>query len=126
MLRTIVIASGLVMGSSLAAHAADVSQAADFAEFTRHFCAKTPDKQHIFVVPASVFTDQSSVDCDGAVSTLRTSEPSDDPGHIIYNIDPPEGVDMAYDCDGKADVGITLVALNCLPASMESMDHPKN
>lgn len=126
MLRNIVIASGLlVMTGGFTAQAADVSQAADFAEFTQQFCAEAPDHEHIFVVPASVFSGQSSVECDGAMSMLRTSEPADDPGHIVFNIDPPKGVDMAYDCDGKADVGMNLVAINCLPASMESMDHAK-
>jgi hypothetical protein len=119
------IASAILLASTPFATAGMSSEASNYEEFTQQFCAVTPDHEHIFIVPVSVFADQSSVDCDGAVSTLRTTEPSDDPGHIVFNIDPPSGSKMAYDCDGKADEGMTLVGINCLPVDQESMMHSK-
>lgn len=102
-----------------------VSQAGDFAEFEQQFCDASREGEHIFVVPAAVFSEQESVTCEDGESTLRTSEPEDDPGHVVFNIDPPHGVEMAFDCDGKADIGMATVALNCLPASAEQAGHEK-
>ena len=126
MLRAATIASAIVLMTTPFANAGASSEAASYDEFVQQFCGETPDHEHIFILPVAVFTDNSSVDCGGAVSTLRTTEPSDDPGHIVFNIDPPEGAEMAYDCDGKADAGMKLVAINCLPANMESADHTKS
>jgi hypothetical protein len=100
-----------------------VSDTRDADEFTAAFCAADRSTQHIFVVPMSVFQDGGDLTCDDGTSTLRMTEPSDDLGHAVVNIDPPDGVADGFDCDGKADLGMSLIAINCLPANLESADH---
>ncbi|MCP4381662.1 MAG: hypothetical protein GY798_09655 [Hyphomicrobiales bacterium] len=124
MFRATLVASGLVIMTAGFAAADQVSQADNFDQFTEQFCAAGLDEQHIFIVPASVFS-ESAVSCEAGESMIRTSEPADDPGHMVLNIDPPKGSESGLDCDGKADVGMTMVAVNCLPASMEATDHAK-
>lgn len=114
--------------SATAAFAASemyVSQAGNGSQFNQQFCAANRAEQHVFVLPAAVFSDEKSITCDDGESMLRTSEPADDPGHILFNIDPPAGSKESFDCDGKADVGMTTIAINCLPVGMESKMHPK-
>lgn len=125
MKRTVLMSFALSLVTGTGAVAATISESADYDEFTSQFCAAA-DGQHIFVVPTAVLTDQKSINCEAGASGIRIAEPADDPGHLVINVDPPDGVKSALDCDGKADVGMTLVAINCLPASMESMEHPKN
>jgi hypothetical protein len=98
---------------------------ANYDEFTQKFCSANRDAQHIFVLPIAVFNQNNSVKCDDGESRLRTSEPKDDPGHVVFNIDPPHGVKSSFDCDGKADITMTTVAINCLPVSRETGSHPK-
>ncbi|MEM9104515.1 MAG: hypothetical protein AAGC96_02575 [Pseudomonadota bacterium] len=100
-----------------------VSNASDFASFTTSFCAADRAMEHIFVVPLSALEDNGSITCDFGDATIRVSEPESDPGHYVMNIDPPSGVEDGLDCDGKADKGMGQVAINCLPANMESADH---
>ena len=102
-----------------------VTEAADLAEFQEHFCAAGRESERIFVVPAAIFTETQSVGCEDGTSTLRMTESADDPGHTVFNIDPPHGVESAFDCDGKADTGMSMVALNCIPASAEQSGHSK-
>ena len=117
----------LAVGATLIAPAALadglVSDTRDADAFTAAFCAADRSTQHIFVVPMSVFQAGGDLTCDDGTSTLRMTEPSDDPGHAVVNIDPPEGVADGFDCDGKADLGMSLIAINCLPANLESADH---
>lgn len=100
-----------------------VSQASSFEEFSQQFCAASQAGEHVFVLPAKVFAEHTSLTCDSGEFTLRTGEPTDDPGHTVYNIDPPSGVDLALDCDAKADTGMSVIALNCLSVAAESEDH---
>ena len=100
-----------------------VSDTRDADEFISAFCVADRSTQHIFVLPMSVFQAGADLTCDFGTSTLRMSEPSEDPGHAVVNIDPPEGVADGFDCDGKADLGMSLIAINCLPANLESADH---
>ncbi len=102
-----------------------VTEADSFESFSSSFCSASHDAEHIFVVPAAVFSEHSEVACDNGVSGLRLSEPEDDPGHTVFNIDPPSGAPTALDCDGKADTGMETIAINCIPADMESVDHKK-
>lgn len=127
MLRSMMLAVGGFAVTMVAgpASAQTVNQAANAAEFNEQFCAADHTGQHIFVLPMAVFSDEKSVTCDNGESMLRTAEPADDAGHIVLNIDPPSGAETAFDCDGKADEGMTTVAINCLPADMESAMHPK-
>ena len=100
-----------------------VSDTRDADDFAAAFCAADRSTQHIFVVPMSVFQAGGEVTCDDGTSTVRMTEPADDPGHAVVNIDPPDGVADGFDCDGKADLGMSLIAINCLPANLESADH---
>ena len=123
---TVSLAALVLLGFSQAASADDmVMQARNFSEFSEQFCNASRTGEHIFVVPAEIFTSAKSISCSHGDSLLRMSEPSDDPGHAVYNIDPPSGVADAFDCDGKADIGMDRVALNCLPANSEKAGHRK-
>ncbi len=124
MIKTVLAAAAITLASTGAAMSGDyVTQTTGYDDFSDQFCATERNDQHIFIVPTTVFGENASVTCDDGDSMLRTSEPADDPGHTVYNIDPPEGSEAGFDCDGKADTGMSLVALNCLPANMESADH---
>lgn len=118
-----------VLPMALGTHAAlaegTVSNANDFASFTDSFCAADRTMEHVFVVPLSALEDNGTLNCDFGNSTIRVSEPDSDPGHYIMNIDPPTGVADGLDCDGKADKGMSQVAINCLPANMEGAGHKK-
>ncbi|USG63207.1 hypothetical protein NBZ79_09490 [Sneathiella marina] len=113
-----------------AAHAENmVSQATSYSEFTAQYCARaydTDDTEHIMILPASVFAENKTVSCGGVTTGMRMAEDTDDPGHLRYNVDPLPGVPHSLDCDAKADVGIAIIALNCLPANHESKSHKKN
>ncbi|MCP4328907.1 MAG: hypothetical protein GY791_10780 [Alphaproteobacteria bacterium] len=103
-----------------------VTQAVAYDDFRNKFCAASRDFAHIFIVPIAVFDDYKSVTCSDGESTLRVSEPADDPGHKVYNIDPPHGAKKGLDCDSKADIGMTFIAINCIPADFESAGHKKS
>ena len=103
-----------------------VSQVSGQSDFTKSFCAASREAPHIFVLPANLFDAQKSVTCSDGDSRLRVSEPQDDPGHRVYNIDPPHGSKSGLDCDGKADIGMAMVAINCIPADFETADHKKS
>ncbi len=127
MLRLIALGLGIALSSAaygMSDHG--VSQAASYEDFSKQFCAAKADAAHIFVVPAAIFSQHKSVKCDGGESQLRMSQPKDDPGHTVFNIDPPKGSKSSLDCDGKADTGMTTVALNCFPVAKETATHPKN
>lgn len=72
------------------------------------------------VIPASRFDNNNTIKCKNKVYTLRKKANNNDPGHNIYYVDPPPNNKNAYDCDGKADVGIKNIAMNCLPVRDES------
>ena len=127
MLRLIVLSCGLALAT--AAHGAAnqmISQAANYDEFSKQFCSASRDAEHIFVLPSAVFSQQKSIKCDDGEYQLRVSEHQDDPGHNIFNIDPPHGSKASLDCDGKADIGMTTIAINCVPVAKETKSHPKD
>lgn len=97
-----------------------VTSAGTFERFNEEFCRASRRHGHIFVVPLSAFQGHTSLACDFGEFTLRMTEPSSDPGHVVINIDPPDGVANGLDCDAKADTGMQRVALNCLPADQTS------
>jgi len=129
MLRSSLLAGGLMFATVAAAAAASelyVSQATNFTMFQEQFCTANRAEQHIFVLPTAILGEEKGVTCDDGESTFRVAEPSDDPGHLVINIDPPAGSKTAFDCDSKADEGMTMVAINCLPVDEEAAMHPKN
>ncbi|WP_172292553.1 hypothetical protein [Pseudoruegeria sp. HB172150] len=122
MFRTTVTAFALLASPALAQDnlVSDTRSADDFAAA---FCAADRSNQHVFILPMELFRDGGEVTCDDGVSTLRMSEPEHDPGHAEVAVDSPEGVEDAFDCDGKADLGMTLIAINCLPVNLETASH---
>lgn len=102
-----------------------VTEVLDPVAFEEAFCVASRDRPHIFVVQASMFVETRSVLCQDGVSTLHSSVSADDPGHTVFSIDPPHGVENAFNCDGKADTGMAVVALNCIPVSAETAAHRK-
>lgn len=121
---SVLLIATLVSSAAFAAGHKGVSKSDSFEKFSKQFCAASRASQHIFVTPVAVFG-KGSVKCDDGESKLRMSEPSDDPGHLVLNIDPPAGSKNSFDCDGKADKDMAVVAINCLPVSQESADHKK-
>ncbi len=101
------------------------STANTFDQFKAQFCQANRAQEHIFVLPLAAFDEHSTIECDFGTSGMRSAEPADDPGHVVLNVDPPADVPDGFDCDSKADVGMTYVALNCLPANKESAGHAK-
>lgn len=126
MIRMISLIGGIALATAAYAETVPtVSQSKNYEDFSKKFCSADHNSQHIFILPVSVFSEQKSVKCKDGESTLRKSEPKDDPGHVVLNIDPPKGSKDGFDCDGKADLAMTLVAINCLPVSKETTAHPK-
>ncbi|XWN33402.1 MAG: hypothetical protein ROR55_10180 [Devosia sp.] len=109
------------------AHSAEVGlvRAPSAAAFQAALCHVDRSGGQIFVVPLSIFEDGGSIDCGDGIYGMRIAEPGDDPGHVVLNIDPPAGMADGFDCDAKADIGLSEVALNCLPANAEAADHRK-
>ena len=87
------------------------------------FCTASKFHQAIFILPMKVVKGIDQLRCSQGVSTVRVTELSDDPGHILVNIDPPSGVKNTFDCDAKADISMQAVAINCLRVSDESASH---
>ena len=44
---------------------------------------------------------------------------------MLVNIDPPNGNGNDLDCDGKVDIGLHYIDLNCLESSLEFSSHSK-
>ena len=87
------------------------------------FCTASKFHQAIFILPLKVVKGIDQLRCSQGVSTVRVTELIDDPGHVLVNIDPPNGVKNTFDCDAKADVGMQAVAINCLRVKDESASH---
>ena len=105
-----------------------IAKAGDGVEkFQAIFCQLDPGKQSHPVIPADVY--QASVGqkitCGDLTYMVRVKYDTSDPGHNVYNVDPPSGVKKALDCDGKADTGMFNIALNCMPVSEEMEEHVK-
>ena len=92
------------------------------------FCDSDMSKERNINLPVSTF-DKQSMKCGQDVYKLRKTKDSSDPGHMVYNIDPPamnskQSMNSnVYDCDGKADIGMKQIAMNCFPVSQETKDH---
>lgn len=128
MIKAILVAAFTFSGVvGAAAQSTDVTmvRAPSMDAFQAAFCGASRSSAHIFVVPLNIFEDGAKMSCSFGDYTMRMTEPSDDPGHVVLNIDPPSGVADAFDCDAKADIGMAEVALNCLPANAETVDHRK-
>jgi hypothetical protein len=118
-----VAAAAVAAPSPAAALAQDVFVADTHEAFNEAFCDADRSGQSVFVVPLEEFTEERTLDCDFGVSQMRVEEVPNDPGHVIFHVDAPADVEDALDCDGMADVGMSHVAVNCLPSNMKSADH---
>lgn len=103
-----------------------IVEANNYDELSDKFCAANHSAEHILVLPAAIYDSHKTIECESGTFGLRVAEPKEDPGHKIYNIDPPHGAASALDCDGKADIGMAIIALNCYPVSKEAAAHPKS
>ena len=127
----LVLISGIVLSLSLstAIAAAKSSENPNLKKFTKSFCiAAKGAKENIFKVSADLFGDQPSVfTCsDGNSYKIYKVEAKDDPGHFIFDVDAEKGSHgNIFDCDGKADVGMKVIGLNCFPVSKEVSEHRK-
>lgn len=83
-------------------------------KFAKKLCKVDKKEKHI-KIPVEYFTGDKSLICSfGKYSLSVMQDDINDPGHSLYLVTPPESAKKAYDCDGKADNGITKIAMNCL------------
>ena len=118
----IVITFALSAASAVAATTQNTTQSVK-ESFASKLCSANKNAEHVFVVPVTVFKNNREISCDFGKYTLRANDDNADPGHVLYNIDPPKGVSKAFDCDAKADVGMQNIGVNCLPVDKETSDH---
>ena len=119
----IIIAFGLLLPQLSFADPRDATE-----KFQSIFCKLDPAKQSHPILTAGFDYKVKSITeftCGDLTYRVRVHPDKDDPGHNIYNVDPPSGVKNVLDCDGKADVGMLNIALNCMPISEETIEHVK-
>ncbi|MEM0907511.1 MAG: hypothetical protein AAGJ94_09130 [Pseudomonadota bacterium] len=125
-LTTAALAVLVAAGFAAPAHSeALVAYTKDFTAFHSAFCDAPRDGEYFFVLPVNIFEEHKTFDCADGTYTLRTTPAADDPGHMLYNVDPPHAVANGFDCDAKADTGMQSVAINCIPADLEQEGHSK-
>ncbi|MDJ0513998.1 MAG: hypothetical protein QNJ62_11210 [Methyloceanibacter sp.] len=94
----------------------DVIQATDFTDLSQKFCSASRDRDHVLVLPASLFVDAREIECEGTGTyKLYRVVPPDDEDDFEYYIDPPFGKVNRLGCDGKAGRGAAVIAVNCRP-----------
>lgn len=93
-------------------------------EMRRAICMDSGTTSKLLIAKMAVVKDVSSVNCDSGEAMIRYREDASDPGHVLVNIDPPDN-SKGLDFDGKADIGLHYIGLNCLEASLESASHSK-
>ena len=121
-LVAVAVAFGLCAENAVAATTQNTIQS-QVKSFSTKLCSADKSVEHVFVVPVAVFKNSSEINCDFGKYALRYTDDKTDPGHVLYNIDPPKGVSKAFDCDAKADEGMKNIGVNCLPIDKESSDH---
>ncbi len=92
------------------------------SKYQKKLCKPKNKTEHI-KIPASDFVNKQEVTCQFGKYHLSRQADSRDPGHTLYLVTPPEGVEKAYDCDSKADNGINKISMNCLLVEDESKEH---
>ena len=93
------------------------------AELKRAICMNSGASSKLLIAKMHVLQKQSSVNCKSGVAAIRYREDATDPGHVLVNVDPPAENEQGLDCDGKADIGLHYIGLNCLRANMETTSH---
>ena len=95
------------------------------AEMRRAVCMDAGATSKLLIAEMAVVKDVKSVKCKSGEALIRYREDASDPGHVLVNIDPPNGNSKGLDCDGKADIGLHYIGLNCLESGLESTSHSK-
>ena len=95
------------------------------AEMRRAVCMDTGATSKLLIAKMAVVKNVKSVKCKSGDALVRYREDASDPGHVLVNIDPPSGNSKGLDCDGKADIGLHYIGLNCLQSSLEATSHSK-
>jgi len=95
------------------------------AEMKRAVCMDSGATSKLLIAKMAVVKYVKSVNCISGEAFIRYREDVTDPGHVLVNIDPPVGNRKGLDCDGKADIGLHYIGLNCLQSSLESTSHSK-
>jgi len=95
------------------------------AEMRRAVCMDAGATSKLLIAKMAVVKNVKSVKCKIGEATIRYREDASDPGHVLVNIDPPNGNSKGLDCDGKADIGLHYIGLNCLESSLEFTSHSK-
>jgi hypothetical protein len=93
------------------------------AEMRRAVCMDAGATSKLLIVKMDVARNVKSVKCKSGEAVIRYREDASDPGHVLINIDPPNGNGKGLDCDGKADIGLHYIGLNCLESSLEATSH---
>ncbi len=93
------------------------------AEMRSTICTDAGASSMLLISKMAVVKDVNSVKCRSGEAMIRYREDSSEPGHVLVNIDPPSGNSKGLDCDGKADIGLHCIGLNCLQSSLESTAH---
>ena len=95
------------------------------AEMRRAICMDAGVTSKLLIAKMAVVKNVKSVKCKSGEALIRYREDASDPGHVLVNIDPPNGNSKGLDCDGKADIGLHYIGLNCLESSLEPTSHSK-
>ena len=95
------------------------------AEMRRAVCMDVGATSKLLIAKMDVVKNVKSVKCKSGEALIRHREDTSDPGHMLVNIDPPNSNSKGLDCDGKADIGLHYIGLNCLDSSLESNSHSK-
>ena len=93
-------------------------------EFQTLFCGLKPDQPTVFIVPSTFFKQNNNekIKCSYGSYLIRyilskSMDPKDPRHHAIYNIDSQNDKTPSFDCDGKSDVGMSKVGINCFPVN---------
>eukprot|EP00948_MAST-09A_sp_MAST-9A-sp1_P003374 g3374.t1 len=91
-------------------------------ELRRAICMTSGVDSKLIIARMDVLKEaKGDIDCGGWKQLLRYREDKSDPGHVLVNVDAP--TKGRLDCDGKADVGLSYIGLNCLLSRYEATDH---
>lgn len=99
--------------------------------FVKNFCsadiAAKGLQEKVFLVSSGLFKDkETTFSCpDGDTYKMYREDATNDPGHYVFNIVATKQVGDVYDCDGKADMGMKIIGINCYPVKDEVAQHRK-
>ena len=128
MVKNLYLAAAAVAFASTGALAGQLNlmTAHDKAQLEMSICMDHEYPSKVLVVDTTLLKSVKTLNCKTGPAAVRVTEDSQDPGHLIVNIDPPKGDPRGFDCDAKADINVEFIGLNCLEADYESSSHKKN